>query len=142
MSEKQTQTVRKTVARTLLGSLVVFLTVPTGIGPVVGGWFASRGTHRQRRRIVASAVAGMLGVLPWTTIMLLAMKGAIEQIGYHKGIVHVGVLTASPDAFVLWQEVSVSAVLTVTVVAFAVAGGVVTGLLGEEIRSCCGKPSW
>lgn len=57
------------------------------------------------------------------------------DIGYHEGIVHVGVLTASPDAFVLWQEVGLSAVLTVTVVVVAVAGGVVVSLLNRSNRT-------
>jgi ABC-type hemin transport system substrate-binding protein len=69
------------------------------------------------------------------------MTGAIEPVGYHRGIVHVGVLTASPDAVVLWQEVGLSAVLTVTVGTFAVAGSVVISLLGGGVRSRRGKLS-
>jgi hypothetical protein len=37
MSENQTQTVLRTIVQTLLGSIVVCLAVPTGIGPVAGG---------------------------------------------------------------------------------------------------------
>ena len=135
MSENQTQTVLQTIAGTLLGSIVVCLAVPTGIGPVAGGWLAGRGLQRQRRRTVVSAVAGVVGTLPWTVVTFLAMTGAIEPVGYHRGIVRVGVLAASPDAFVLWQEVGLSAILTVTLVTFAVAGDVVSSLLGGGVRS-------
>ncbi len=141
MSKTQTQTVLRTIAQTLLGSIAVCLAVPTGIGPVAGGWLAGHGLQRQRRRIVVSAVAGVVGALPWTVVTFLALTGAIEPVGYHRGVVHVGVLTASPDAFVLWQEVGLSAALTLTVVTFAVAGSVVISLLSGGVRSRRGKLS-
>ena len=141
MSETQTRTVTKTVVQTLLGSLVVLLTVPTGVGPVAGGWLAGRGTRHQRNGVAASTVAGLLGAFPWAVVVFLATRGAIESIGYHKGVVHVGVLTASPGTFVLWQEVGLAVVFTVLVVGISVAGGVLSVLSGGGLWDRHGEQS-
>lgn len=133
MLEKRTRTVPRTVARTLLGGLVVLLAVPTGVGPVAGGWIASRELESQRHGVVASAVTGLFGAMPWTALTFLATSGAIEPIGYHEGVVHVGVQTASPETFVLWQEISVAVLIAVTVVALSVAGGILAGLLSDSV---------
>lgn len=89
---------------------------------------------------MVSAVAGVLGALP-RTAAFLAMRGTTEPMGYHTGVVYVGVLTASSGAFVLWQEVGLSVALAVTVVAFAAAGGPVTGPMAGGVHTRRGKPS-
>ncbi|WP_434531501.1 hypothetical protein ACODNH_21050 (plasmid) [Haloarcula sp. NS06] len=129
MAERQAQTVLRTVAQTLIKSFVVLPTILTGIGSATGRWLASRRTQRQRHRTVASGVAGMLGAMSWTAVTFLTLRGTIEPIGYREGIVHVGVLMASSDAFVLWQEVAISVVLALTAAAFAISGGVISGLV-------------
>lgn len=123
MSDPQQRSGVASVARILLGSLVVGLTVPTGIGPAAGGWVAGRRVRSRIGGVAASVVAGVLGVLPWTVLVFLATRGAIEPIGYHDGIVHVGVMTAAPGTFVLWQEVALTGLFAATVVVAAVAGG-------------------
>lgn len=135
MSEQWTQAAFRPAVQTLLGSMVVFLTVPTGIGPVAGGWIASRRTRNYREGTVASAVAGTLGVLPWATAAFLAMGSTIDSIGYQTGIAHVGVLPAASSTFGLWQEIGVSLVLLATVTAFAIAGGCIAGEADGGIRS-------
>ena len=133
MAETRTRTVARSVARTLLGSLVVLVTVPTGVGPVAGGWLAGRDAKRAGRGVLAAGVAGLLGALPWAAVVFLAASGAIEPVGYHRGIVHVGVRTASPATLVRWQEVGLTALVTVTVVGVAVAGGALAGLPGGSL---------
>jgi hypothetical protein len=127
----KTRTILGTVAQTLLGGLVVLVTVPTGVGPVAGGWLASRESKRQCRKVVMSAGAGLLGALPWIALVFLATRGAIEPIGYHEGVVHVGIQSASPGTFVLWQEVGVTIAFAGTVVGITVAGGIIAGLSGR-----------
>lgn len=126
------------IARALFGSVVVLLTVPTGIGPVLGGWLAGRGTDRPARGLPTSAAAGLLGALPWAVVVFLAARGAIEPIGYHDGLVHVGVMTAAPETFVLWQELGLTVLFVETVTAMAVAGGVLAALSNSVLETLRG----
>ena len=79
--------------------------------------------------------------MAWTPLTFLAARGTIEPVGYHKSVVHVGVQTASPEALVLWQEVGLRVVLTVTITAFAIAGGVISGLLDGSVVNNRGEPA-
>ncbi|MFB6250360.1 MAG: hypothetical protein ABEI27_01520 [Halobellus sp.] len=135
MSTKRSPGSTRILAGTLLRSLVVLLTVPTGVGPIAGGWIASRGIRRQARAVVAAAVAGLLGVSLWTVTVWLAVRGAIDPAGYHEGIVHIGIRTASPGRFVRWQEIGVTLVPTVTVAALSVAGGILAALSDSHPRT-------
>jgi hypothetical protein len=116
------------IARALLGSLAVLVTAPTGIGPALGGWLAGRGTTDPLRGAVAGGVAGLIGALPWATLVYLASAGAFAPVGYHENGVHVGINTAAPELFTLWQELAIAGLVAGTFVAFAVLGGIVAGL--------------
>lgn len=114
--------------QTLLGGLVVLVTVPTGVGPAVGGWLAGRRTQGPVRGALLGGLAGLLGSLPWATLVYLASAGAFEPVGYHRGVVHVGINTAAPGTFVLWQEVALAGLVAGTLVGLAVLGGLTAGL--------------
>jgi MFS family permease len=115
-------------AHVLFGSIVTLLTVPSGIGPAIGGWVAARRTASPTTGAVTAGFAGLIGTLPWAGLVYLATAGAIEPIGYHEGLVHVGVNTAAAETFVLWQEVGLTALVAGIVVSTAVLGGIVAGL--------------
>lgn len=115
------------IADVLFGSIVALIAVPTGFGPAVGGWVAGRRTDSAAGGALAGGLAGLLGVFPWAALVYLAAAGAIDPIGYHEGIVHVGVNPAAPGTLVLWQEVGVAALLAGVVVSVAVAGGLLAG---------------
>jgi len=134
MAETASHSVFSVVAETLLGGLVVLLTVPTGVGPAVGGWFAARKTAGPTRGLAAGAVAGLLGALPWGVLVYLAASGAIAPVGYHEGLVHVGLNTAAPGLLVFWQEVALALVVGVVVVGMAAAGGLLAGLWTVDVR--------
>lgn len=125
MSRTQLHPALDRIGRLLLGAGVTCVTVPTVIGPAVGGWLASTGLRRHRWRSVASGFAGVLGAGPWAILAFLALQGAVDPIGYNVGAVTVGLATAAPDAVALWQEIGVSLVLLTTTTGGAVAGGVV-----------------
>lgn len=134
-TQTQTQSVGRTVVQTLLGGFVVLLTMPLGVGPVAGGWLAGRNTRRVGHGLAASAVAGCLGAVPWGVVVYLAASGAIPPVGYHEGIVHVGVNTAPPELFSVWQEIGLAVLFTGVVVGLSVAGGVLAALSrGTERR--------
>lgn len=123
--------------KTLVGSLVVLSTLPTGIGAALGGWLAGHRTTTPGRGAIAGGVAGFLGALPWTALVYLASAGAFEPIGYHENGIHVGINTAAPGALAPWQEVGIAALFAAVLVAVAVGGGIVAGLsvdLVEELR--------
>jgi hypothetical protein len=112
----------------LLGSVLVALTVPLGVGPVGGGWLAARGNDGPARGALLGGVAGTLGAVPWAALVYAASAGRIGNVGYHEGWVHVGVNAAAPETFVLWQEVGLAALVAGVVVGTAVLGGIVAGL--------------
>jgi hypothetical protein len=114
--------------RVLLGSLAVLVTAPTAIGAALGGWLAARGTGGPLRGAVAGGVAGLLGSLPWATLVYLASAGAFAPVGYHENGIHIGINTMAPGALTLWQELGIAALMAGIFVGFAVAGGLVAGL--------------
>lgn len=116
------------LADALLGSIVALVTAPLGVGPALGGYIAGRNAGTTVGGTVAGAVAGTVGALPWVYLVYLASAGAIEPIGYHEGWVHVGVNTAAPETFVLWQEVALAGLVGAVLVGAAVVGGFVAGL--------------
>jgi len=124
----ETTTTSTLVGDIVLGSIVVALTGFTGIGTVVGGWLAGRRARRPALGVVQSAVAGVVGALPWATLVYLASAGAIEPVGYHENGVHIGINTVAPGVLAPWQEVGLAALVAATTVAPAVCGGVVAGL--------------
>lgn len=129
--------VHSRLAHALFGSIVAVLTVPTGLGPALGGWLAARRTRTARGSVLASAVAGLVAALPWGGLVYLAAAGAIDPIGYHEGLVHVGVNPAAPETFVLWQEVTLATLCGGVIFAAALAGGVLGGIwteIGDELR--------
>ncbi|WP_256298513.1 hypothetical protein [Haloarchaeobius salinus] len=135
-SPKRSLTTR--IARVLLGSLAVLLTAPTGVGPALGGWLAGRGTTDPLRGAVAGGIAGLLGALPWATLVYLASAGAFAPVGYHENGVHVGINTAAPELLTFWQEVAIATLVAGTFVGFAVLGGIVAGLsttILDELRA-------
>jgi hypothetical protein len=136
MTETRTRTFGSIVARTLLGALVVLLTVPTGVGPAAGGWVAGRGG----RGVAASAVAGLLGAVPWGVLAYLAASGTIAPVGYHQGVVHVGVTTATPGALVPWQEVGLAVLCTAVLAGTAVVGGVLAARRDRTAVARSGDP--
>lgn len=123
------------IGRVLLGSLVVLMTAPTGIGAALGGWLAARGTTDPLRGGVAGGVAGLLGALPWAALVYFASAGAFAPVGYHENGVHIGINTAAPELLTLWQELAITGLVAGIFVGFAVLGGIVAGLstavLGE-----------
>lgn len=127
MTETRTTHVSR-LADVLLGSIVAGLTGGTGIGAVAGGWLAGRRSASPRLGALTGAVAGLLGALPWATLVYLASAGAIEPVGYHENGIHVGINTAPPGLLVPWQEVGLAALVGWTLVVAAVCGGVVAGL--------------
>lgn len=141
MSETASRSVFSVVAQTLLGSLVVLLSVPIGVGPVAGGWLAAQHSERLGVGLATSAVAGVLGALPWGVLVFLAASGAIAPIGYHEGLVHVGVNTAAPGLLVFWQEVGLALLVGVVVVGATVAGGLLSSLWTVDVHDFLGEPS-
>lgn len=113
--------------KTLLGSIVVLLTLPTGIGAVLGGWLAGHGCERPLDGGLAGAVAGLVGALPWATVVYLASAGAFDPIGYHRNGIHVGINTAAPGLLAPWQEVGLAVLFAACLVGVAAAGGAVAG---------------
>lgn len=118
----------------LLGGLVTLLTVPTGLGPVVGGLLAGRRAGDPAGGALAGAVAGALGALPWMTLVYLASAGAIAPLGYHEGYVHVGVNTAAPGLLTVWQELALAGLVAAVVVVAAIAGGLLAGSGVDVLR--------
>lgn len=125
--------VHRRLADVLLGSIVAVATVPTGFGPALGGWLAGRRTTSPSSGAVAGGLAGYLGALPWVALVYLAAAGAIEPIGYHRGFVHVGVNTAAPGTFAIWQAAGLALLVGSILVSVAVAGGVVAGLSEDVV---------
>lgn len=111
----------------LFGSLVASVTAPLGVGPAIGGWLAARSAETPVGGGIAGAIAGTVGAVPWVWLVYLASAGAIGPVGYHEGIVHVGVNTAAPETFVLWQEIALAGLVGVVLVGAAVAGGALAG---------------
>lgn len=141
MTSSDSRPVYRVVTQTLLAGLVVLLTVPTGVGPAAGGWLAARKTARPARGLAASAVAGLLGALPWATLVYLAASGAIAPFGYHEGPVHVGVNPAAPGLLVGWQEVASALLVGAVLVGTAVAGGILAACSGGTAASRAGEPA-
>jgi hypothetical protein len=142
MTDSSTPGLVTRAGKTLLGSIVVLLTVPTGLGPAAGGWLAAHRVNSALRGGVAGGVAGLLGALPWAALVYLASAGAIEPLGYHEGGVHVGINTVAPGTLPLWAEVGLAALVAGILVVVAAAGGAVAGLptdlvgrLREELAS-------
>jgi hypothetical protein len=128
--------------KTLLGSIVVLLTLPTGLGAALGGWTAGHGCERPLDGGLAGAVAGLVGALPWTAVVYLASAGAFDPIGYHRNGIHVGINTAAPGLLAPWQEVGLAVLFASCIVAVGIVGGAVAGTgfdvvgtLREEVAS-------
>lgn len=113
---------------TLLGSIVTALTAPLGVGPALGGWLAGRRERTPGRAALLGGIAGAVGAIPWVWLVYLASAGAIEPVGYHEGGVHIGINTAAPGTFVLWQEIALAALVGAVFVGFAVGGGFLAGI--------------
>lgn len=129
--------VRDRLTDLALGSIVTLVTLPSGLGPAVGGWLAGRRTAAPLAGAVAGGLAGLLGALPWSALVFLASAGAIDPIGYHEGVVHVGVNPASPGALALWQVIGLTVLFAGTLTVIAAGGGLVVGLrtdVSEGIR--------
>lgn len=127
----------KQLADVLLGSIVALVTAPTGIGAGFGGWIAGRRSLNPARGALAGGVAGLVGGLPWAGLVYLASAGAIDPVGYHEGLVHVGINTADPALLTLWQELALSGLVAGVFVAAAVAGGLVASTAAvalDEVR--------
>lgn len=107
----------------LFGSIVVLVTGVSGIGAALGGWVAGRRANNPAHGALAGGLAGVLGALPWACLVYLAAAGAIGPIGYHEGVVHVGVNPADPGLLALWQEVALSGLVAAILVSASVAGG-------------------
>jgi hypothetical protein len=113
--------------KTLLGSIVVLVTLPTGIGAALGGWLAGHGSERPLDGGLAGAVAGLLGALPWTALVYLASAGAFDPIGYHRNGIHVGINTAAPGLLAPWQEVGLAVLFAGCIVGVVAVGGALAG---------------
>jgi hypothetical protein len=121
----------------LLGSIVAVLTAPTGIGAAVGGWLAARRAESAFGGALTGAVVGLVAALPWSGLIYLAVSGGIGHVGYHENFVHVGVNPAAPETFVLWQELSLTALCGGLFFTAALLGGLLATLgsgLVEEVR--------
>jgi ABC-type amino acid transport substrate-binding protein len=112
----------------LLGSIVALVTAPLGVGPALGGWLAGRNTETPGGGAIAGAIAGIVGAAPWMWLVYLASAGKIEPIGYHEGLLHVGVNTAAPETVVLWQELALAGLVGAVIVGAAAVGGFLSGL--------------
>jgi hypothetical protein len=128
MTDANANSVLVRTGKTLLGSIVALLTVPTGLGPALGGWLAGHRASTPVRGGLAGGAAGILGALPWAGLVYLASAGAIEPVGYHEGGVHVGINTVAPGTLPLWLEVGLAVLVAGVIVAAAVAGGIAAGL--------------
>ena len=125
--------VRHRLADGLLGCIVALVTAPTGIGVFLGGWLAARRSGSPVGGALTGGVAGLVAALPVATLVYLASAGAIDPIGYHEGVVHVGVNTAAPGTFALWQEVAFASVTGGVLLAAAVLGGLVAGVTTDAV---------
>jgi hypothetical protein len=126
------------LADALLGTIVAVLTAPTGLGAGLAGWVAARRSGGAVAGTVTGAVVGLVGAAPWAALVYLASAGAIDPVGYHEGLIHVGINPAAPETFVLWQEVGLAVLVGGIVVAAAAAGGFVAGSAADvagELRS-------
>jgi hypothetical protein len=112
----------------LLGSIVALVTAPLGVGSAFGGWLAGRTTETPVGGAVAGTIAGTVGAVPWVWLVYLATAGKIEPLGYHEGMIHVGVNTAAPGTFVLWQELALAGLVGAVLVGAAAVGGFLSGL--------------
>jgi len=122
----------------LLGSVVALLTAPTGIGPTLGGYLAAHRAETPVGALLVSGAVGVVAALPWTGLVYLAVSGAIEPVGFHEGNVHVGVNTAPPEAFALWQELALAGLCGGLFVGAALVGGLLAGVwtaVGDELRA-------
>ena len=115
------------VASILLGSLAVLMTVPTGIGPAVGGWVAGRLTTSEKQGATAGFVAGIIGGVPWVVLVYLASAGAFEPIGYHEDFIHIGINTVDSEVLSVWQEVGIAVLFGCVITSFSTVGGAVAG---------------
>lgn len=127
----------------LLGSIVVALVGWTGVGATAGGWIAGRRTSGPARGALAAGVAGLVGAAPWAALVYLASSGAIDPVGYHESVVHVGVNPADPSLLSLWQEAALTGLVAAILVTGAVAGGLLasgSAKIVEEIRANGSSP--
>ena len=125
--------VRHRLADGLLGSIVALVTAPTGLGVALGGYLAARRTTSPLGGALTGGVAGLVAAAPVATLVYLASAGAIDPIGYHEGVVHVGVNTAAPGTFVLWQEIAFASVTGGVLVGAAVFGGLLASLPTDPV---------
>jgi len=115
-----------------LGTAVTALTVPAGLGPALGGWLAARGATDPRRGAATGAAVGAVAALPWAWLVYLATVGAIDPIGYHRGVVHLGVIPAPPGLVAPWGAAAVAALVGAVVAAVAACGGAIAAATPER----------
>lgn len=126
--------VRHRLADGLLGSIVALVTAPTGLGVALGGWLAARHSETPFGAALAGGVAGLVAAVPTAGLVYLASAGAIDPIGYHEGVVHVGVNTAAPGTFALWQEVAFASLTGGVLLSTGVLGGLIAGLATTPVE--------
>jgi hypothetical protein len=93
------------------------------LGPIVGGWLASRKSESLTRGTGLSALAGLLGAIPWTVGGFLAANGALNTTSVTLGPASIGVEAVTPETLIFWQEIGIALALGATVVSLAVCGG-------------------
>lgn len=125
--------VRHRLADGLLGSIVALVTAPTGLGVALGGYIAARRTTTPFGGALAGALTGLVATVPVAALVYLASAGAIDPVGYHEGVVHVGVNTAAPGTFALWQEVALASITGGVLVGAAVLGGFLAGIQANPV---------
>jgi len=126
--------VRHRLVDGLLGCIVALVTAPTGIGVFLGGWLTARHSGSPLGGALSGGVAGLVAALPVATLVYLASAGAIDPIGYHEGVVHVGVNTAAPGTFALWQELVFASLTGGVLLAAGVLGGLVATLATAAVE--------
>jgi hypothetical protein len=135
MTEAEKQSRSRRVTQTVQGGLVTLLTVPTMLGPIVGGWLASRQSGSLTRGTSLSAIAGLLGAIPWAVGGFLAANGAVNTTNITLGPASIGVEAVSPETLIFWQEIGIALALGATVVGLAVCGGLAGYHSSDSVRA-------
>jgi len=124
MQDRQSRSDWSRLAKLVVGCVVGLVTAPTVVGLAAGGWIGGHGTRRVGGGAVAGSLAGLPGAVSVGVLTYMASAGAIAPVGYHDGIVHVGINTAPPGLLAPWQELSLAAFVAVVCLGLAAAGGV------------------
>lgn len=123
MSDRPSPSVRTRLRAICSGTVVVAVGSVTGLGAAVGGWIAAGQTDSLQTAIVSACVAGLLGSLPVGLLVVAAAAGTVDPVGYHEGVVHVGLTTARPETFTRPVEIAFGVLTTLTLVGVTVTGG-------------------